>query len=713
MKVELLRMFGTVLGDPHRREVLVREALGVDSPVLGMIDLAGAPDTFLLHLFDKLEDFDRKGPGRQALVRFLHDMRRWVGDAAQESLDRIAHHAAEGGPAPAYSTDAARELGERLRDLREARRQAVIDGAADAAVTALDEQILAVRREIRRGPTLQPGECLLDRYRLLEVIGVGGYGTVWRAYDEKAGALIAIKVLHGNRTESSVQLERFYRGARTMRGLSHENIVQVLEDARQYEGFHFFVMELIDGGTLAGEVLGLARSGGRTAQKVLGWLQAVGLALQYAHDRGVIHRDVSPDNILITRDGRIKLSDFDLALVPGSTGGTTGGLGKYIYAAPEVREDASRADVRSDIFSLGMVALFCLYAQPLPDEAYRDTAQFLSQLPVGGGLRKCLARAVRSEPAERFASSTAFCEALARAVVPDLTPHRWLPRLARIVAVSLVLLAGDAASPPPLDRRPGADNGARLAARPAPPAGESNQPPGDFKPPPAGALVPADPAAFPFIAYLECTFPRPAAGPGGLTIGTGVLIAPHAVLTAAHVIDDPVQGGRATSIKLTFGGPSGHAHRTDSFLTTPQWAQRTLHHQNPELSQFDYGIIFLPRPIDRFVSPVDLWAASDSVLKGVELIVAGYPSIPPQPEVPRGTLYGAHSEVAGASENLLFYPIRTAPGMSGGPVYVYDPWAKTRRVVGIHILSLGEQGLAVRLGTKELEVIANWLEGGR
>lgn len=277
-----------------------------------------------------------------------------------------------------------------------------------AQLDALNRQIVEIKRQIRRGPQLNSGEILAERYILCELIGRGGYGDVWQALDRSRQQFVAIKVLHGRR-EDLRSAERFFRGARIMRQLAHPHIVRVLEEPADHEDFHYYVMDYLAGGDLE-RALKEGRIGRADALKAV--LQA-GEALQYAHARGLVHRDVKPQNILLDSAGQAHLTDFDLVLAEDSTGGTATGafIGTVLYVAPEVLDEAGAADARSDVYALGMSLLFVLYGRTLPRSRSRDS--LLDGCPGAPAELLAIARrATAAQPDLRYPQATEFCDAL-------------------------------------------------------------------------------------------------------------------------------------------------------------------------------------------------------------------------------------------------------------------------------------------------------------
>ncbi|HEY2294030.1 MAG TPA: SUMF1/EgtB/PvdO family nonheme iron enzyme [Thermoanaerobaculia bacterium] len=319
---------------------------------------------------------------------------------------------------PRFPDARTRSVAEALEKAYRTEEELVSSGGA---ATAVRQEILALRRELREGGRLLPGDFLAGgRYRLLAQLGRGGFSTVWKAYDRERRDLVAVKVLHGQHSEDRSRRERFFRGARKMAELHHPGIVRVLEQRLDDGGYHLFVMELLPGGDLREAVLGKRL----LPQAVMPLLQEVAAALEHAHTRGVIHRDVKPANILLDAQGHPKLTDFDLVRAADTTGGTMAGgmLGTFIYAAPEAMSSPQETGVAGDVYSLAMTAAFCLHGAELPVEVLRDTRSFLRKLSCAPGLRTVLTKALSWEPEKRFTSVAELAQALAQGQTAPVRP---------------------------------------------------------------------------------------------------------------------------------------------------------------------------------------------------------------------------------------------------------------------------------------------------
>lgn len=299
----------------------------------------------------------------------------------------------------------------------------------------------------------------LGNYHVVAPIGAGGMATVYRGYQPSLGRQVAIKVLASEWTRDPLFRERFSREARAIAQLSHPNILPVYDSGEDKEtGALYFVMQLVEGGTLAhrmGQALDVQAAVRITAQ--------VARALDYAHKRGLVHRDVKPANVLLTPEGHPLLADFGIArLMEGTHLTQTGAsLGTPSYMSPE-QAQGSPVDHRADIYALGVMAYEMLTGQLpfradtpvglLHQHAYAPPPPLRSLRPgLSRALEKAVMRALAKDPAQRYASAGEFADAL-EAAVSDKWPLP-LPRLTRPPAPAPAAPPGMAT---PATRAPGA-----------------------------------------------------------------------------------------------------------------------------------------------------------------------------------------------------------------------------------------------------------------
>lgn len=296
------------------------------------------------------------------------------------------------------------------------------------------------------GATPPPPPLVAGRYRIVGLLGRGGMGSVYRAHDTELDENVALKMLSHELVGSPSLIERFRREVKLARRVTHENVARVF-DIGEHEGVPFLTMEFIEGESLADL---LVRTGRLPVAKTLELARAVCTGLAAAHRAGVIHRDLKPDNIMLSREGRVLITDFGIARDPvASRGGATLGIvvGTPAYMAPEQVEARAEIDARADIYALGAmlfelvtgevpwqgsspmaVAAARLYAPPPSASAlHREVPAQLSAV-----IERCMAR----EPAARYATADEVRDALAGAsptLMEGASPS--LPPIARAPAV--------------------------------------------------------------------------------------------------------------------------------------------------------------------------------------------------------------------------------------------------------------------------------------
>jgi serine/threonine-protein kinase len=261
------------------------------------------------------------------------------------------------------------------------------------------------------------GETIAGRFELEEVVGHGGMSTVYRAHDSLLERYVALKVLHQQYNEDEEFVERFKREARSVAQLQHPNIVTVI-DRGEEDGRQYIVFEFIDGDNLKELVVRKGRLDVRDALEIA---LEVARGLAFAHEHGLVHRDVKPQNVLLNGDGNAKVTDFGIARsldVEHSVTQTGTVLGTSNYIAPE-QASGKPVDAQTDVYSLGIVLYEMLTGEvPFPGESFVAVAMQHIQEPspnvldVRGDVplrvAEMIDRALEKDPGHRFPTMDAF-----------------------------------------------------------------------------------------------------------------------------------------------------------------------------------------------------------------------------------------------------------------------------------------------------------------
>ena len=279
---------------------------------------------------------------------------------------------------------------------------------------------------------LKPGTILDDRYEIIDVVGTGGMSTVYRAKDERLKRFVAIKVLKSDYSSDQNFVSKFRAEAQSSAGLTHPNIVSVY-DVCEDDGRYFIVMELVEGITLK-EYINL--NGRLSMAQAIDFSIQIASGLEAAHEHHVIHRDIKPQNIIVSKSGNIKVTDFGIAKAATSTTMSTTGIGSVHYISPE-QARGGYSDERSDIYSLG-ITMYEMVTGRVPFEGDTNVAIALMHIQndmipprqlfpdIYPSFEKIIMKASQKKPERRYLT--------AAALIADLNRVKENPNIDIIVA---------------------------------------------------------------------------------------------------------------------------------------------------------------------------------------------------------------------------------------------------------------------------------------
>lgn len=273
-------------------------------------------------------------------------------------------------------------------------------------------------------------DILDDRYQLAERLGEGGMAEVYRAEDIRLGRPVAVKILRQQYSSETNLLRRFINEARSIAGFSHPNIVSVYDVGRD-KRYYYIVMEYVPGEDLRQR---LEREERLSVDQALDIVQQMAQGIGYAHQRGLVHRDIKPGNIMITKKGHVKVADFGIAKALASAGLTEPGVvwGTTAYLSPE-QVRGEQATTESDVYAMGIVLYEILSGFPpfqgedrvaiALKHLHDDPPPFNEDLKIPHGVTYLVQKALAKDPAKRFQDADEMAEALADYMrAGDLTP---------------------------------------------------------------------------------------------------------------------------------------------------------------------------------------------------------------------------------------------------------------------------------------------------
>ena len=259
---------------------------------------------------------------------------------------------------------------------------------------------------------LKNGEFLEERYEILERIGSGGMSDVYKAKCHKLNRLVAIKVLKEEFSEDEGFVSRFKMEAQAAAGLSHPNIVNVY-DVVDDGDMHYIVMERIEGTTLKNYI---AKKGMLDSREAIGIAIQIAQGMAAAHDSSIIHRDIKPQNIIISKDGKAKVADFGIARAASRQTENSYAIGSVHYIAPE-QASGGVSDERSDIYSFG-ITLYEMVTGKVPFDGESTVAVAMAHMEqeiqppsqinsqISAGLEAIIMKCTQKKPEDRYGSAT-------------------------------------------------------------------------------------------------------------------------------------------------------------------------------------------------------------------------------------------------------------------------------------------------------------------
>ena len=418
----------------------------------------------------------------------------------------------------------------------------------------------------------------LGKYELLERLGQGGMGEVWKARDTQLRRFVAIKFLHANLQSNADFVAHFMREAQFVASLHHPNIIQIhdfqLTDSRGTGAAAYMVMDYVEGGTLGDYIRATSRKGLFPSNADIVYLfTAISLALDYAHQKGMVHRDIKPANILLDKRATSKpmgepiLTDFGIAKLQGggATTVTHTAVGTPLYISPE-QAKGQVANERSDLYSLGVI-LYEIVTGITPfrgDNAIAIMMQHVNEMPtpptlinpkISHALSEVVLRSIAKDPDARFPSASGMTTALAQALQVAVPSSLSKPDIMRDQPGYNPLqpsrsLSDMASYPPTLAASP---------AAPYTPVGVQMNSPAAFTPAQANP-----PLQSPLVSPLPAT--QPQRRPRGLYIGLLVCVVLLLVGIGAFTVPRLLSQNNATtqnsSGSITFLASASAPHNT-------------------------------------------------------------------------------------------------------------------------------------------------------
>ncbi|NLG02737.1 MAG: Stk1 family PASTA domain-containing Ser/Thr kinase, partial [Clostridia bacterium] len=273
---------------------------------------------------------------------------------------------------------------------------------------------------------LRPGTLVGDRYEIIEKIGTGGMSDVYKAKDHKLNRFVAVKVLKAEFSANKNFVSKFRVEAQSAAGLMHPNIVNVY-DVGEDDGIHYFVMELVEGITLKKYIEKKMRL---SVKEAISIAIQISMGIEAAHNNNIIHRDIKPQNIIISKEGKVKVADFGIARAATSDTITSHAMGSVHYTSPE-QARGGYSDAKSDIYSLG-ITIYEMLTGRVPFDGETTVAiaikhiqeeipsprEFVPEIPVS--VEQIIFKCTQKNADRRYANMSEVIQDLKRSLInPD------------------------------------------------------------------------------------------------------------------------------------------------------------------------------------------------------------------------------------------------------------------------------------------------------
>lgn len=273
---------------------------------------------------------------------------------------------------------------------------------------------------------ISPGMLLSERYEIIDRVGSGGMADVYKARDQRLNRFVAIKILKPEYSNDAKFVSKFRGEAQSVAGLSHPNVVNVY-DVGEDDDLYYIVMELVEGITLKRFI---EKKGRLDVKEAIGIGVQIAQGMQAAHDNSIIHRDIKPQNIIISKEGKVKVTDFGIAKAATSNTITSNAMGSVHYIVRS-RQEVVTADEKSDIYSLG-VTMYEMLSGKVPFEGDSTVTVALAHIQeeatpldkidpeIPHSLSKIVMKCMQKKPDMRYMTASALIADLKRALIePD------------------------------------------------------------------------------------------------------------------------------------------------------------------------------------------------------------------------------------------------------------------------------------------------------